>query len=79
MTEAQTQALDRIEEIMREHFSAGVTVVEGEVEGEVEENDKASDIRCTFHGGYAASIGLLELGKLQVWRKGKDVSDTADA
>jgi hypothetical protein len=75
MTEAQTQALDRIEEIMREHFTSGVLVVEGEVE----ENDKASDIRCTFHGGYAASIGLLELGKLQVWRKGKDVSDTTDA
>lgn len=75
MTEAQTQALARIEEIMREHFSAGIIVVAGEVA----ESDTSEDIRCTYHGGYAASIGLLELGKLQVWRKGKDVSDTADA
>jgi hypothetical protein len=75
MTPAQETAFSRIEEIMREHFTSALLVVEGELE----ENDRASDIRCTYHGGYAASIGLLELGKLQVWRKGKDVSENSDA
>ncbi|HRE84209.1 MAG TPA: hypothetical protein PLN52_24405 [Opitutaceae bacterium] len=45
---------------MREHFSAAVVVVEGE------RDDKTASITLIWHSGYAASIGLLEMGKLQV-------------
>lgn len=69
MTNAQEDAFQKIKELMREHFSAGVIVVNGEVS----EDDKADDVQSIYHGGYATSIGLLELGKLQVWRKGRDV------
>ena len=65
MTTAQENAMERIEEIMREHFSSGVLVVQGDVL----DNDKAEDIRSTWHGGYATSLGLLEMGKLHVWNK----------
>ncbi len=44
---------------MREHFSAGVIVVEGDLP----ENDGASSIYRTYHGGYAAAIGLLVIGR----------------
>jgi hypothetical protein len=58
MTEAQTQAAERILEIMREHFSAGVIVVCAETEDE-----KSDAVRCFWHGGFPSAIGLLELGK----------------
>ena len=70
MTPAQEDAFSRIEEIMREHFSAAVLVVEGE------HDDKRSMIRSTWNGGYAASIGLLEMGKLQVWREQQNPPDS---
>lgn len=70
MTEPQRDALNRIEQIMREHFTTGVIIVEGEITN----RDDAADIETIYHGGYAASIGLLELGKLYVWRHGRDVA-----
>jgi hypothetical protein len=68
MTPAQEEAFNHCEEIMREHFSAAVLIVEGEIPG----SDTSAEIRCTFHGGFAASVGLLEIGKLNVWREKKD-------
>jgi hypothetical protein len=68
MTNAQEDAFTKIEHLMREHFSSAVLVVTGELEGE----DKKDVIRCTFNGGYAASIGLLELGKIRLWHQNED-------
>ena len=65
MTPAQEQAFKQIEEILREHFEASVIVVQAD-------DDKKSDVRSSWHGGYATSIGLLELGKLHVWNKQED-------
>jgi hypothetical protein len=65
VTAAQVDAFKRIEEIMREHFTAAVLVVEGE------NDDKSCDIRSTWNGGYSASIGLLEMGKMQAWHEHK--------
>ena len=69
MTAAQQSAFDRIEEIAREHFTASLFVAEGQLEGVSEElSDKSSDIVCTFHGGYVASIGLARLAELRVYK-----------
>jgi hypothetical protein len=70
MTAAQETAFKQIMEIMREHFAAGVIIIEGELA----DNDHASDIETAFHGGYATSIGLLEIAKIKVWQTGKDDS-----
>jgi hypothetical protein len=69
MTPAQDDAFKRIDEIMREHFEAGVIVVKGE------HTDKTEDIRSTWHGGYATSIGLLEMGKLHAWHASSRMDD----
>lgn len=58
MTNAQEQALKLIEEVLREHFVAGVCVVSAETEKDDEE-----DIRATYHGGLAAAVGLCDLGR----------------
>ena len=63
MTQAQQDAFCKIEELMREHFEAGVLVIE------TVNDDRKHETRSTWHGGYAVSLGLLELGKLQVWDK----------
>ena len=57
MTTAQNQALNQIQEIMREHFQAGIITVIGEIEGE----DKKEDIQSSWHGGSATAYGLLTL------------------
>ena len=62
MTPAQSQALTQILEIMREHFSAGIIVVETDVEGE----DTKAAVHSVWHGGFAASLGLLEIGRRDV-------------
>ena len=67
MTTAQEEAFTKCEEIMREHFASAVLVVEGETD-----KDTQSEIRCTYHGGYAASVGLLRIGELNVWKNYKD-------
>lgn len=71
MTEAQQQAFERIEEIMREHFGAGVILVQAESP----ESDRSSVVTTTWHGGYATAIGLLELGKMRVWNKLRNASE----
>ncbi len=65
MTEAQEQAAERLLEIMREHFSAGVVVLCANTEDHDVECEKGEDIRCYWSGGYASAVGLLEIGKQQ--------------
>ncbi len=61
MTPAQKQVRDKIDELLREHFSASVLVTQ------VESGDTADVVDASWHGGYPASIGLLEIAKLRVW------------
>lgn len=65
MTAPQEEAIKRIVDIMREHFSSGVVVVEGDVVGD----DKASTTECCYHGGFPNAIGLCEVGKMRIWLK----------
>lgn len=57
MTAAQTDALNKIRELMREHFSAGIVTVIGEIENE----DRKEDIQSAWHGGSATAYGLCHL------------------
>lgn len=50
MTDAQTEALDKIRDIIREHFESGIVVVEGEEERELQ-----------WHGGITTAIGLCNV------------------
>lgn len=74
MTAAQNQALNQITEIMREHFEAGVVLAIGDVDPETPDLPpgfdvtKASDHAFTYHGGKAACIGLMEMGRIKVWQ-----------
>lgn len=67
MTAAQVQALQKMQEIMREHFSAGVVTVIGEMEND----DKREDIQSLWHGGAATAYGLYYLGSQQLDRATK--------
>lgn len=64
MTAAQEEALTRIENIMREHFAAGLCTVVGEVPG----CDNKEDIRSVWHGGCPAALGLADISKQNVHR-----------
>lgn len=57
MTAAQNDALATIENLMREHFTAAIITVVGEVEDE----DKKEDIRTVWNGGAAAAYGMCHL------------------
>lgn len=60
MTAAQKDALERLLDILREHFEGGVVVVQTE-------NESANDeIQVSWHGGYANACGLLDLGKARI-------------
>lgn len=78
MTDAQIAAIHQIRDITREHFDASVVIVSGTAVGEDEAGtkleDTAVDIEYIFHGGYATSIGLVELAKLHVYKRGVDSS-----
>lgn len=52
MTDAQTEALEKISQIIREHFESGIIVVVGENEREMQ-----------WHGGIASAIGLCTIAK----------------
>lgn len=62
MTPAQKQTLEKVNELLREHFTAAVLVTQAEL------GDREDAIGVSWHGGYPTSIGLLELAKLRVWR-----------
>lgn len=62
MTPAQDDALKQILDIMREHFDAGLIVVEGE------NGDNHTEVQSAYHGNYPTAIGLAELAKLHVYK-----------
>lgn len=61
MTDAQNQALDRITELMREHFDAAVFVFE--TDSRVDDDPKLLDLSYRNSGTFSQAIGLLEYGK----------------
>jgi len=63
MTDAQKDALNRISDILREHFQSGICVV-----GVETEDGRYEQTFHTMHGGMAQGIGLLELGKMGIYR-----------
>ena len=54
MTTAQSQAIDKVMDIMREHFEAGVLCVLTE-----EENEGEGDAML-YHGGRMTCLGLIQ-------------------
>ncbi len=66
MTQAQWEAHEQIHKLMVEHFDAGVLVIcyEGH------NGEQATDsMKVTHTGGYAAAIGLCEIGKHELISK----------
>lgn len=74
MTDAQQDALDKIKVIMREHFDAGVVMVTCG-----SERDDISDIQGTWHGGFAAAIGLTHLAHDYMEREDAKLREERDA
>lgn len=64
MTDAQQNALQQIEDLMREHFDAGVAVLRAEEETD----DLVENSQVVWHGGFAHAIGLLEVGKKKMFK-----------
>lgn len=52
-TPAQIAALEKIGEIVREHFEAGAVVLLADID------DRREELRHTYHGGKATALGLL--------------------
>jgi hypothetical protein len=61
MTNAQRDAIEKIRDIMREHFDAGLAVLTTDTE-----NDEITATELIFHGGYDRGIGLAEIGKIRL-------------
>lgn len=61
MTQAQDDALKRIDEIAREHFDAYVLAVEGEPSPEDGDPDESVDNQVAYAGGLTRALGLLVL------------------
>jgi hypothetical protein len=64
MTVAQQSALIQIEDLMREHFDAGVAVLRAEEES----NDLTENTEIVWHGGFAHAIGLLKVGEKKMFK-----------
>lgn len=64
LNQAQQSALDAVEKIMKEHFDSAVFMISTSHETE----DKKDVVELTYHGGYAACVGLCELAKLKIVR-----------
>lgn len=52
MTAAQEQAIEKIQDLVREHFDSGLILVESEDERDIQ-----------WHGGFSAAIGNCEIAK----------------
>lgn len=65
MNAAQEKALDQIIIIVREHFSGGIVIVEGESEL----SDGATDVKTAWHGGHARAVGLCDVAKHSLLHK----------
>lgn len=61
MTEAQKQTLEKIHELIREHFDAGVVIVETDTEDE----KKGEDREIGWHGGITRAVGLCKIAELR--------------
>ena len=73
ISQAQEDALQKIELLMREHFETAVFFASAECQ----DNHKEEVTLGTYHGGKAATIGLLEMGKLKVYREHLREADAA--
>lgn len=56
MTDAQKQALDKVHEILGEHFDAHVVITKRQVD------DNSEDAEITHGGGFYTALGLLSRG-----------------
>ncbi len=54
MTEAQNAAVAKIKDIMREHFEAGVLIVNAD-----DDTDDGDETRVAYHGGFVMAMGLV--------------------
>lgn len=76
MTAAQDAAIKQIREIAREHFDAAVFILQGEAVPDVgltqEQCDRHVDVQYLYHGGYAASIGLVEMARHHIYNRGRN-------
>lgn len=61
MTTAQTSALDRITEIMREHFDSAVFIFETDAEDD--SDPTLAHLSYRTSGTFSSAIGLVEYAK----------------
>lgn len=67
ITDAQQNALQQIEDLMREHFDAGIAVLRAEEE----EDDLVENTNVVWHGGFAHAVGLLLVGRKKMFKERK--------
>jgi hypothetical protein len=68
LSQAQTDALQKIKDTIGEHFDAGIVVILNNLENV---NDASSDgfsISMTGHGGPIVGMGLLNAAQMQLAR-----------
>lgn len=71
MTEAQQEAFSQISRIMSEHFDSAVCIVCYEGHNGEQSTDS---IKVVHSGGFAAVVGLCELGKSWLTYKASEPS-----
>ena len=67
MTQAQSDAIEQIRHLVREHFDAGLVAVTAEIE----ESDIHDSTEILWHGGYARAIGLCQIARKRIQKAGK--------
>lgn len=67
MTPAQDEALNKIKDIIREHFEAGVISIQGE-----------DDYDFQWHGGISTALGLLDIAHDRLMRVVNDTRTSQD-
>ncbi len=60
MTIAQLETLSKMTDLIREHFDAGVLIVEGEGD------EGKTRVEIGYHGGYAHAHGLLQVAQYRI-------------
>jgi hypothetical protein len=68
MNVAQLDAIERVLDIMREHFDAGVVVLTSDIEAPNSGEEKTAT-EIAWHGGKDRAIGLLKIGEFRILRK----------
>lgn len=74
MTEAQEQAIEKIVHLMREHFNAGVLIVEAREVGDGKEDAR----QFLWHGGISTALGLNRMLDAKLCKKSVEIEDEAD-